>query len=276
MKKFIPTQVWNFTLSFLKIMIKTVKMYNQDDLYKKAAELIRNAKRVTAFAGAGISVESGIPPFRGKNGLWNKFDPEFLDIHYFNACPEKSWKVIKEIFYDYFGKARPNAAHIALANLEKQGFLHAVITQNIDNLHQQAGSENVYEFHGNSRHLVCTACNQKYNAPDTDLNILPPLCKTCGGILKPDFVFFGEPIPEPAQSNSYTEIYTSDVFLLIGTTGEIMPASMIPFEASRNNTTIIEVNIEPSNYTNSITGVFLQGKATEAMTNLLQTLANNN
>lgn len=244
-------------------------MNKQEIEYNKAADFIRNAKRVTAFTGAGISVESGIPPFRGENGLWSKFNPEFLDIHYFNTYPEKSWKLIKEIFYDYFGKANPNDAHIALSKLENLGLLHAIITQNIDNLHQVAGSKNVYEFHGNSRNLVCTRCFKKHKAIDVSMETLPPLCPDCKGILKPDFVFFGEPIPEPANSKSFAEIELSDVFLLIGTTGEIMPASIVPYEAAKRQETIIEINIEPSNYTQSITNLFLKGKATLVMNELL-------
>jgi NAD-dependent deacetylase len=244
----------------------------QDKNIEKAAGLILQAKRVTAFTGAGISVESGIPPFRGENGLWSRFNPEFLDIHFFNTYPEKSWKLIKEIFYDYFGKANPNAAHIALANLEKEELLHAIITQNIDNLHQIAGSKNVYEFHGNSRDLVCTRCQKDVSASLINMETLPPQCPDCKGILKPDFVFFGEPIPETANANSFAETQKSDVFLLIGTTGEIMPASIIPHQAANQGAAIIEINIEPSNYTKTITRVFIQSKATDAMQRLADTL----
>lgn len=199
-------------------------------MIEKAAKLIKNAKHVTAFTGAGISVESGIPPFRGENGLWSKFDPIFLDIHYFQQNPLKSWKLIKEIFYDFFGKAEPNAAHIALAEMEKSGYINAIITQNIDNLHQIAGSKNVFEFHGNSRDLICTNCKKIYSVKDIDLSHLPPKCVDCGNVLKPDFVFFGESIPEPARAISFTEAKIADVFILIGTTGEIMPASIIPID----------------------------------------------
>jgi len=238
-------------------------------MIEKAAELIKNAKHITAFTGAGISVESGIPPFRGKDGLWSKFDPIFLEINYFHQNPLKSWELIKEIFYDFFGKAKPNAAHLALAEMEKRELLNAVITQNIDNLHQKAGSKEVYEFHGNSRNLVCTKCGSKFPVSEIGLNKLPPKCKKCGRVLKPDFVFFGEPIPEPARTNSFAETKKADVFILIGTTGEIMPASMIPYEAKNNGVKIIEVNTKPSNYTKSITDVFLEGKATEIMGELL-------
>ncbi|HHE37620.1 MAG TPA: NAD-dependent deacylase [Candidatus Cloacimonetes bacterium] len=241
-------------------------------MIEKAAELIKNAKHITAFTGAGISVESGIPPFRGKNGLWSKFDPIFLDISYFQQNPLKSWKLIKEIFYDFFGKAEPNAAHFALAEMEKKEYIKAIITQNIDNLHQQAGSNEVYEFHGNSRDLICINCGKIHSAEKTDFSNLPPKCDYCRNVLKPDFVFFGEPIPEPARTNSFLETEKADVFLLIGTTGEIMPASLIPIQAKRNNVKIIEVNIQSSNYTNTITDVFLRGKATEVMSKLLKYL----
>ena len=236
----------------------------------KAAQLIKNANHITAFTGAGISVESGIPPFRGKNGLWSKYDPVFLDIKYFQRHPIESWKLIKEIFYDFFGKAKPNAAHLALAEMEKLELLHSIITQNIDNLHQKAGSKEVYEFHGNSRHLICTSCAKKYPIENVNLSDLPPRCINCGNVLKPDFIFFGEQIPESARSKSFAETQKADVFIIIGTTGEILPASLIPYEAKKNDIKIIEINTKPSNYTNTITDIFIQGKATEMMQKLME------
>ena len=243
---------------------------NIKDKLNQAIELIRNSSHTTAFTGAGASVESGIPPFRGENGLWSKIDPVFLDTLYFYKYPEKSWRLIKEIFYDSFRKAKPNDAHYALAELGNKGFLDVVITQNIDNLHQQAGSKKVIEFHGTSQRLVCTNCGRQYGITEELLSILPPKCINCSSILKPDFVFFGEPIPEPARSHSLNEAKIADVFILIGTTGEVQPASMIPIIAKNNGTRIIEINIEDSKYTDSITDVFLKGKATEMMMNLLK------
>jgi NAD-dependent deacetylase len=243
-------------------------MNNSSDQLNKAAELIRYSSRTVAFTGAGVSVESGIPPFRGENGLWSKYDPGFLDINYFHHYPEESWRLIKEIFYDFFGKARPNEAHYALAKLEQSGYLQSIITQNIDNLHQEAGSKEVYEFHGNSRSLICQRCSKYYAAKNVDLTTLPPRCSNCNGVLKPDFVFFGEPIPEPAKTNSFNECLQADVFVLIGTTGEIMPASLIPYEAERNNKKIIEINVAPSSYTRRITDIFLEGKASIVMQKL--------
>ncbi|MBN2612456.1 MAG: NAD-dependent deacylase [Bacteroidales bacterium] len=238
----------------------------------RASEIIKQSSRTVAFTGAGISAESGIPPFRGENGLWNKYNPVFLDINYFNQYPERSWPLIKEIFYDFFGQAKPNVAHYALAEMEQKGLLHAVITQNIDNLHQIAGNKQVYEFHGNSRNLVCQKCSTYYEAGKTDFSIMPPLCSKCGSVLKPDFVFFGEPIPLAANKYSFREAEDAEVFIIIGTTGEIMPASLIPYEAKKNGNKILEINISPSNYTNSTTDIFLQGKATVIMQQLLSAL----
>jgi len=240
--------------------------------YQQAAEIIKNAQHVTAFTGAGISVESNIPPFRGENGLWNTVDPIFIDIRYFEAKPRESWVKIKEIFYDFFGQAKPNTAHLGIAELEKMGIVKATITQNIDNLHQEAGSVAVYEYHGNSRDLVCLSCGWKTSASNLDLNLLPPLCSQCSEVLKPDFIFFGEAIPEPAMSLSFKETDLADVFLIVGTTGEIMPAAQLPRIAKRNGAKIIEVNIAPSAYTSDITDVFLQDKATAAMTKLLEAM----
>ncbi len=229
-----------------------------------AARILRSASHVTAFTGAGISVESGIPPFRGADGLWSRYDPQCLDIGYFHRNTEAAWRVIKEIFYDFFGTARPNDAHRSLAILEEEGIVKALITQNIDNLHQEAGSRTVFEFHGSSRQLLCLACGERRAARDVDLAVLPPHCP-CGGVYKPDFVFFGEMIPEAANRRSFAEAELADVFLLIGTTGEVMPACLIPEEAKRRGATVIEINTEPSNYTGRVSDIFLRGRATELM-----------
>ncbi len=236
----------------------------------KAAEMIRNSSRTTAFTGAGISVESGVPTFRGGDGLWEKYDPMVLDIGYFTEHPKKSWEVIKEIFYDFFVNVKPNRAHYALAELETAGLLQSVITQNIDNLHFDAGSKEVYEFHGNSRTLVCMNCGVAVASSGIDLSILPPVCKECGALLKPDFVFFGEPIPFEANEKAWSEVVNADVFLVIGTSGEVMPASQIPYEAKNRGKKIIEINISPSNYTENVTDIFLKGEASEIMDKLLR------
>jgi NAD-dependent deacetylase len=234
----------------------------------KAIDLIVNSKYTVAFTGAGISVESGIPPFRGETGLWSKYDPNVLDLNNFHVNPIEAWKVIKEIFYDFFGEAKPNPAHLALADMEKSGLLKAIITQNIDNLHYEAGSKEVYEFHGNSRMLVCPYCANKIKASDADLTDIP-LCDQCHAVLKPDFIFFGEGIPETAYKKSLDAADKADLFIIIGSTGEVYPAANIPQLAKQNGAKIIEINTESTLFTESITDVFLKGKASEMLTNLL-------
>ena len=243
------------------------------DKIKKAVNLILSSKHIVAFTGAGVSVESGIPPFRGENGLWNKYNPVFLDKYYFNENPEYSWKMIKEIFYDFFGKAKPNKAHIVLSKWEERDIIKSIITQNIDNLHQKAGSKNVVEFHGTSAKLRCMKCDSVFSVKDINLDILPPRCLNCGGLLKPDFVFFSEPIPEQALSKSIEEASACDLMILIGTSGEIMPASQIPYIAKQKGSKIMEININESNYTRSITDIFLKGKAGEILYKLYELIS---
>lgn len=235
----------------------------------QAVKKIKSAIRVIAFTGAGISVESGIPPFRGPGGLWSMYDQEILNINYFLSNPDDAWKKIKEIFYDNFEKASPNPAHIALAKMESLGYLKCIITQNIDHLHQDAGNIDVIEYHGTSRYLICTVCHQIYMIHENIFKILPPRCQNCQGILKPDFVFFGEPIPIIAQERSTEETYKADVWIVIGTTGEVFPACSLPIDAKHNGKTIIEINIKPSSFTNSITDYFIQEKAGLALPILL-------
>lgn len=236
----------------------------------QAQQALRNASNSFAFTGAGISVESGIPPFRGPDGLWSKYDPQVLDLSFFKSHPFESWQVIKEIFYDFFGQSEPNAGHEAIAELEKQDLLQGVITQNIDGLHQKAGSQVVHEFHGTSETLSCMQCAQQINMTQLSWQKLPPRC-ACGGIWKPDFIFFGEGIPEPAGSTCFALAKTCDLILVVGTTGEVMPASWIPFIAKENGAFIIEVNPESSAYTYKITDIFLQGQAGSILPRLIST-----
>ncbi|MBN2367302.1 MAG: NAD-dependent deacylase [Calditrichaeota bacterium] len=247
------------------------------DKIRKAATALRESKNAVIFTGAGISVESGIPSFRGTGGLWSKYDPRYLELHYFYQHPEESWKVLKEIFYDFMAGAEPNPAHYAIALLEKKGFVKFVITQNIDNLHQLAGSKTVYEFHGSIRNLICTNCWQRFESQSVKLDPLPPRCPQCGGLLKPDLVFFSEMIPETVSRRSFEAAEKADVMVLVGTTGEVMPASLIPHTAKdRNNALIIEINPEESLYTTPLTDIFLQGRAGEILPELAgETISDN-
>jgi len=240
-----------------------------------AVSEIKKSGSTIAFTGAGISVESGIPPFRGEHGLWNKYDPEVLDLGYYLENQEKCWYYIREIFYDFFANATPNDAHKVLAKMEEEGVLNSVITQNIDNLHQEAGSKTVYEFHGNSKKLKCLRCGKSYDANKTDFQNIPPRCKDDNQILKPDFIFFGEGIPHDAYSKSFADAEKAEVCLIIGSTGEVMPASYVPKTAKQNGATIIEINPEESMFTNQITDVHLKGKAGDVMLKIAESLFKN-
>lgn len=230
-----------------------------------AIDLLKKSKHTTAFTGAGISVESGIPPFRGENGLWSKYDPNCLMLNKYLDQPEESWKIIREIFFSYFGVAKPNKAHQVLARMEKENMLNAVITMNIDNLHQEAGNTKVYEYHGNSKYMVCTNCDSRYNVSEIKLDVDYPKCLSCSGLLKPDFIFFGEMIPQDAHLNSIEEAKNAEVFIVVGTTGEVIPASHIPFNAKQSGTKIIEINPASSIYTEQITDIYLKGNAGEIL-----------
>jgi NAD-dependent deacetylase len=246
-------------------MNKTVSL--DSDLFQRAIGVISAADYLVAFTGAGISVESGIPSFRGENGLWHHYDPQILDIGYFLRNPDASWKVIKEIFYEHFGHAQPNTAHKVLAYWEELGLLKEIITQNIDDLHYKAGNRTPIEYHGNSRKLVCTQTGRRYEATEERLSVLPPLSDD-GALLKPDFVFFGEGIPGEAARRAEHAARTADVMLIIGTAGEVYPAAALPQLAAGNNATIIEINPERSLYTSSITDIFIQAPAVSAMEEL--------
>ncbi len=239
-----------------------------EPLLKKAAKLLQKSHFTIAFTGAGISVESGIPPFRGEHGLWNKYNPEVLNLEYYLENQEKCWFVIREIFYDFFADSKPNAAHYVLAKMEEERFLNSIITQNIDNLHQEAGSKTIHEFHGNSKKLKCLKCERIYGIEDFDFKNIPPKCKIDDEILKPDFIFFGEGIPKEAYNNSFADAKKAEVCIIIGSTGEVMPASYIPHTAKQNGATIIEINPEESMFTKQLTDIHLKGKAGEILSQL--------
>jgi NAD-dependent deacetylase len=161
---------------------------------QQLAALIRQSRRAVALTGAGISVESGIPSFRGAGGLWERYNPmEYAHIQALRTNPAKVWTLLKELD-ETITRARPNPAHYALAELEARGLLLGIITQNVDNLHQAAGSRKVVEYHGNALRFVCLACRRLFARQSLDFDQAPLYCP-CGGLIKPDVVFFGEPIP---------------------------------------------------------------------------------
>lgn len=238
------------------------------DLLHSTVEILKRAKKVVAFTGAGISVESGIPDFRGPSGLWEKFDPmEYATIEAFHANPKKVWGMLKEMAM-ILDRARPNPAHRALAHLEEMGRLSSVITQNIDYLHQEAGSKRVIEFHGTSKSLVCVLCGRLYDRRQVGLTTLPPRC-ACSGVLKPNFVFFGEPIPWGAQLEAKEEAGSCDVMLVIGTSAVVSPACDLPVMAKRAGAVIVEINLEETQLTHYISNWILKGSASDLLSRII-------
>jgi NAD-dependent deacetylase len=237
------------------------------DLMEKACEIVLQSRRTIALTGAGISVESGIPDFRSAGGLWSRYDPaEYATIDAFVANPEKVWNMLREMG-EVVGNAKPNKAHIGLGRLEKAGYLHCVITQNVDNLHQEGGATNVIEYHGNSSTLSCLRCRRRYRAEDKRGEHVPR-CE-CGRVLKPDVVFFGEGIPAEAMSRSYQYAATAEALMVIGTSAVVAPVNSLPFIAKERGAKIIEINMERTHLTNTITDVFLQGGAGEIVSRLV-------
>ncbi|MGB9836645.1 MAG: SIR2 family NAD-dependent protein deacylase [Candidatus Saccharicenans sp.] len=266
----------------------------------KAAEIIRSAKYAIAFTGAGISVESGIPPFRGPGGLYERVSPAIFDINYFLDEPEACWKMLLKYVLWPLLSAEPNPAHSVLARLEKAGRLKAVITQNIDALHKKAGSRKVIEFHGTADLMECLKCHSLFEPekifPESffvltekirqkklaDLdgemnafleNFQIPRCPKCRGLIKPAIVFFGERIPEAALSESFKLANQADCLIIVGTSGVVYPAAMIPQIARANQARIIEINPEPSEYTDSVSTVYLRLPASTALLKIEETLS---
>jgi NAD-dependent deacetylase len=212
-------------------------------------------------------VESGIPDFRSVGGLWERFDPmEYGTIHAFRANPEKVWTMLHEMSA-LIKKARPNPAHEGLARLQKMGKLHHIITQNIDNLHQAAGATDVIEFHGNCETLVCLSCDECVGADETEEGQTPKCA--CGTILKPNVVFFGEQIPPGILPQAYALVSSCHVLLVVGTSAEVTPASTIPYTAKMAKAKIVEINLTPTVLTGGLTDIFLQGNASEVVTELV-------
>ena len=240
------------------------------DLIQRTADLLVNARQVVALTGAGISVESGIPPFRGKGGLWEKMDPmEVAHIDAFLNDPETVWNLLIKDMKTVLDTARPNAAHIGLADLERLGVLQTVITQNVDGLHQMAGSSDVIEFHGNFAWQRCLDCSRSIKSSAVDLARIPPRCQ-CGGILRPDCVFFGEMIPHEALIRSQQLSAACDVMLVIGTSATVQPAASMPLIAKDNGADIIEINPEPTPLTTHISDLPLMSAAARLMPRLVE------
>ncbi len=236
---------------------------NQADALDKAASLWRASKYPIAFTGAGISVPSGIPDFRSPGGLWSKYDPfEVACADSLKNNPRGVWQFLLETS-ELLDKSKPNPAHFALAELEKENRLMGIITQNIDNLHQRAGSTNVVEYHGNFQRFYCQDCHNEKSAEiirQLTKDEIPLYCEKCRGLIRPDVVFFGESIPAKAHYASMNMVQKADCILITGTSGEVSPANFLPRQVKLNHGHVIEINLGQTSY-GDITDVRLNDSA---------------
>jgi NAD-dependent deacetylase len=239
------------------------------DPIREAARLLTERRNAVALTGAGISVESGIPSFRGSQGLWAKYDPmEYATLHAFMQHPDKVWKMLSEMV-SVCGGAAPNKAHEGLAAFEKMGILRAIITQNVDGLHQAAGSRRVIEYHGNLDELICVYCWKRFTTRDRWTPGSVPRCD-CGEILKPNVVLFGEPIPWLPQEQAEEEARTCGVLVVIGTSAQVSPACDIPRIAKESGAAVVEINPEDTSLSGNVTDIHLRGSASEVLGKMIR------
>ncbi len=233
-------------------------------------EALRKAVRITALTGAGISAESGVPTFRdAQTGLWARYRPEELATpEAFRRNPKRVWE-----WYawrrEMVAKANPNPGHLALAEMESRVPQFTLVTQNVDGLHRRAGSRNVIELHGN---IMRTKCFREDGVVEAwaDTGEVPPRCPRCGGLLRPDVVWFGEALPADALGTAIEAAQSCDVFFSIGTSGLVEPAASLPYEALRRGAVVVEVNPDETPLTSRATFV-LCGPASEVLPSLVRT-----
>src|SRR3990170_6812692 len=248
-----------------------------------AAQIVAESSYLIALVGAGLSKESGIPTFRGGDGLWDKFgEPPMNDYQRFLTDPTGWWaeRLARQEsasggeFAKAIEEAKPNPGHLALAELERRGFLKHIITQNIDNLHQQAGSVAITEIHGNRTKQRCIGCGRRWKREELLSDEVPPRCPHCGDLVKNDTVMFGEPIPRDALEACFREAQQADAVLLVGTSAVVYPAAEFPVIAYRRGARLIEVNPQETPLTPICSAILLapSGQALPKLVERAQTL----
>jgi NAD-dependent deacetylase len=258
-----------------------------EDLIQRAAEDLIKVSYSIALTGAGVSTESGIPDYRGPKGIWTR-NPEaeikaYEAYNRFKSNPKGYWEDRLDPqgsmsrFLSMFGvieKAQPNPGHSALAEFEKMGILRCVITQNVDGLQQKGGSQNVIEYHGGLNKFRCIQCNRRFAKEELHLEKLrtegnlPPRCR-CGGVIKDDGVFFGEPIPSDVLGRSQSETRRCNLMLICGTSAVVYPFASLP-EMVNPGTIIIEVNAAPTPLTGRVSNYLIQGKTGEILPKIVE------
>ena len=243
----------------------------EDEAIEAAAEALLAARYPIALTGAGLSVESGIPPFRGPGGLWTKHgEPPMNGWELFLADPKAAWQKrldpqgpMRELF-EKLSAARPNPGHLALVELEELGLVRCTVTQNIDDLHRVAGQQELAEIHGNATLVRCIECVSRWPREEIALDELPPRCVHCGGLLKADTVSFGEPIPPDVLERCQREARSADCILVAGTSATVYPAAALPIEVLQRGGTVIEVNPFETELTD-VARIVVRGPAGDAL-----------
>lgn len=216
-----------------------------EDVYK-FLDILISSQRTVFLTGAGISTDSGIPDYRSpETGLWNKIDQSVVSLEGFLKNPQNYYSYALDL-YPIRSAAKPNSAHFMLAHLEKEGAIEGIVTQNVDGLHQGAGSEKVYELHGSTKRVVCLDCKTLFSMDKTMKRVLggenPPLCG-CGGLLKPDAVFFGEALPEKVWNEAINLINNTELLVVVGTSLQVFPVSSLPSLVLKNGAKVVIVNL---------------------------------
>jgi NAD-dependent deacetylase len=250
-----------------------------EDKIRQVAEWIVGAKTVVVFVGAGLSTESGIPDFRSPGGVWDKYDPEDFYFHNFvsrESAREKYWQMATEM-YDSMKDAKPNAGHLAIAELERMGKLDCLITQNIDGLHYKAGNseEKVLELHGTAMHVTCLSCRKRYERDDIQERVAKgekaPHCDSCGGLLKPATISFGQSMPEWETEEASRRSEACDLFMVIGSSLVVHPAAHMPVIAKRAGAKLVIVNRDET-ACDSMADIILNGSAGPTMAAILSSV----
>jgi NAD-dependent deacetylase len=248
-----------------------------DEEIATAADVILRAKYPIALTGAGMSVESGIPPFRGPGGLWTKYgEPPMNQFQRFMENPKKAWEERLSRQNDELFKplkvAEPNPGHHAFAELEAMGVLKFVITQNVDDLHRQAGQKALAEIHGNWKLMRCLDCVARFSAEEISLEVLPPSCPKCGGMVKADTVSFGEPIPTDVLMRCQDHSARADLVIVAGTSATVYPAAGFALEVKQRGGMLVEINL----YESEITGycnISLRGGSANVLPRLTKAIS---
>lgn len=231
---------------------------------------LHNAVSVTVFTGAGISAESGVPTFRGDEGIWKKFKPEELaNFDAFMSNPELVWEWYKQR-KNIIDSIQPNRGHYALAEMERRHKHFSLITQNIDNLHRKAGSTIIHELHGNIERNYCTGCGKYYSHEFILQQERAPRCGSCNSLIRPDVVWFGELLPVEEWNASVDAAEHAEIFFSIGTSAIVFPAASLPVMAKRNGAYLVEINIEPTELSEKADEVLL-GTSGDILQRLLET-----